>query len=267
MDDPFFEDDDVPTWIFTFADLMSLLLVFFILLFSLSRMTQSTLESTLSSIQIAISNKNNIKGTDNKPAQGGNKIITPIPLKNTDTKSGKSDSQADEDAPDANLPKMERDLQRQLDAYKLNKMVSVSENGDKLIIRVDGKSLFASGEAEIGYDADFILNTLLYTFKKYPNYTINIQGHTDNVPIKTVRFPSNWELSAIRATTILRYFLDKGISPERMTATGYADSIPLVPNDTPADRAKNRRAEFVLERMPKSATKEQPQETKPLAFP
>lgn len=269
MDDPIFDDDDIPTWIFTFADLMSLLLVFFILLFSLSRMTQSTLESTLASIQVAISSKNDVKGMDKKPMQGGNKIIAPVPLKNTQTEKSKDTSQEEQDAPDANLPIMQRDLISQLEAYKLNKQVTVTEDGDKLTIRVDGQSLFDSGQAEVSYDAEFILKTLLYTFKKYPNYTINIQGHTDNIPIKTTRFPSNWELSAIRATTILRYYLDNGISPTRMTATGYADSLPLVPNDNAKDRAENRRAEFVLERMqkPRKKANDSTQTPQPAAFP
>ena len=64
----------------------------------------------------------------------------------------------------------------------------------------------------------------------------------------TVAFPSNWELSAVRATTVLRYFIQQGLDPERMSATGYADFIPLVPNDTPENRATNRRVEFVLEK-------------------
>ena len=71
---------------------------------------------------------------------------------------------------------------------------------------------------------------------------------TDDRAIETRQFPSNWELSAVRATTVLRYFIGRGIDPQRMTATGYADFLPLVANDTIENRARNRRVEFVLEK-------------------
>ncbi|HBP10772.1 MAG TPA: flagellar motor protein, partial [Nitrospina sp.] len=82
----------------------------------------------------------------------------------------------------------------------------------------------------------------------YPDYKIHIQGHTDDDPISTERFPTNWELSAARATAVLRYFFDKGVEPEKMTATGYADTFPLASNDTDQGRTINRRVEFVLEK-------------------
>ena len=84
--------------------------------------------------------------------------------------------------------------------------------------------------------------------REYPEYTINIKGHTDDIPIATERFPSNWELSAVRATTVLKYLIGKGISARRLTATGYGDSDPLVPNTSDRNRAVNRRVEFVLEK-------------------
>ena len=85
-------------------------------------------------------------------------------------------------------------------------------------------------------------------FMAFPEYTINIKGHTDNIPIATRQFPSNWELSAIRATTVLKHLISRGIAPKRLTATGYGDKIPLEPNTTDANRARNRRVEFVLEK-------------------
>ena len=77
-------------------------------------------------------------------------------------------------------------------------------------------------------------------------YNVNIRGHTDNVPINTVRFPSNWELSALRATSVLRRFIDQGVNPVRVTATGYGELLPIAANDDTLGRARNRRVEFVL---------------------
>jgi chemotaxis protein MotB len=78
-------------------------------------------------------------------------------------------------------------------------------------------------------------------------YPIRVEGHTDNVPIHTKRFPSNWELSTIRAVNVLKYFANEGrIDPRRLSAVGYGESKPLVANNSPRDRAKNRRVEIVL---------------------
>ena len=85
-------------------------------------------------------------------------------------------------------------------------------------------------------------------FSDHADYRIAIRGHTDDRNIQTRQFPSNWELSAVRATTVLRFFIQQGIDPQRMTATGYADYIPLVDNDSAENRARNRRVEFVLEK-------------------
>ena len=247
MSDPLLDDDEVPTWIFTFADLMSLLLVFFILLYSLSKMTENTLESALSSIQIALSSRGaNINQDPLKYSGGGSQTVTP----NTPQLADSDDLTYSKEPIDIEereqVKEIANDIANKMVASNLDNAVAVFQDGEKITIRVDGQSLFESGEAQLSWEAEFIFEKLLAIFRAHPEYAINIKGHTDNIPINTVRYPSNWELSAIRATTALRYFLEAGISPERMTATGYADSIPLVSNNTAENRAINRRAEFVL---------------------
>ena len=93
------------------------------------------------------------------------------------------------------------------------------------------------------------MNEVIRILRKYPNYQINIRGHTDDTPISTERYPTNWELSSARATAVLRHFIDRGIDTERITATGFADTYPLASNTTEAGRAINRRVEIVLEKM------------------
>lgn len=249
MSDPLFEEDEVPTWIFTFADLMSLLLVFFILLYSLSKMTETSLESALSSIQIALTSRGaNINQDPMRYSGGGTETIKPETpqMANTDALTFAKEPIDIEER--EQVKEIANDIANKMVASNLDNAVAVFQDGEKITIRVDGQSLFESGEAQLSWEAEFIFERLIEIFKKHPDYSINIKGHTDNIPINTIRYPSNWELSAIRATTALRYFLEAGIAPERMTATGYADSIPLVVNSTPANRAINRRAEFVLQK-------------------
>ncbi|WP_417505885.1 OmpA/MotB family protein [Marinomonas gallaica] len=249
MSDPLFEDEETAGWIFTFADLMSLLLVFFILLYSLSRMTETTLVAALSSIQIALnSNGALVRQEPLKYSGGGTETIKPAePQMATNEQLTYAKDPIDEEVREE-VNEIANDVMSKFVANNLENQVAVFEDGEKITIRIDGHSLFESGESDILYSAEPIYETLLGIFNRYPDYNINIKGHTDNIPIRTARFPSNWELSAIRATTTLRYFLENDIPPERMTATGYADSIPLVRNDTEEHRALNRRVEFVLQR-------------------
>lgn len=249
MMDPFMEEDETPSWIFTFADLMSLLLVFFILLYSLSRMTETTLMAALSSIQIALnSNGALVRQEPTQYSGGGTEVIKPAePQMSTSKELIYAKDPIDEEVRQE-VNEIANDIASKFVANNLESQVAVFEDGEKITIRIDGASLFESGESEILFSAMPIYESLLGIFNRYTDYNINIKGHTDNIPIHTSRFPSNWELSAIRATTTLRYFLENGISAERMTATGYADSIPIARNDTPENRAQNRRVEFVLQR-------------------
>ena len=133
-------------------------------------------------------------------------------------------------------------------APEIKEVESDTTDNKRLIYRVPGNTLFESGEAYLKKEARNVLEKIVGVTLQYPKYKINIQGHTDDIPISSDRFPTNWELSASRATAVLRFFIDKGIEPERLTATGYSDIFPLVSNETELGRAKNRRVEFVLEK-------------------
>jgi chemotaxis protein MotB len=141
-----------------------------------------------------------------------------------------------------------KEVTKAVQTKDLESQVSVSTEHAKVILRIQGNALFLPGKADLQKEARPILDGLIKTTKDYPDYKINIQGHTDDVPVASPMFPTNWELSAARATAVLRYFLDKGIEPTRLTATGFADIFPLVSNDTEAGRAQNRRVELVLEK-------------------
>lgn len=121
----------------------------------------------------------------------------------------------------------------------------VPEKG--LVISLKERILFETGRADLSEQAKVILDKLYPIFLKIPN-SIIVEGHTDNVPIKTIQFPSNWELSATRATQVIRYLIeDKNFPQERIAATGYGEYHPVSPNDTPEEKAQNRRVDFVIE--------------------
>lgn len=129
---------------------------------------------------------------------------------------------------------------------KLEDDVSISFSPEGLVMRMADHALFDSGVADLSIEARPLLEKIGGVIAK-TDYLIRIEGHTDNIPIRTERFPSNWELSAARAVNVLRYFIDNhGVSSQRISAVGFGEYRPLVSNDTPEYRAQNRRVEIIF---------------------
>jgi type VI secretion system protein ImpK len=123
-------------------------------------------------------------------------------------------------------------------------LVKVDDNADRSVVTILGDGLFKPGEATIGTEDQWLLGRIADALQRVPGQ-VDVIGHSDNVPIRTLRFPSNWELSRARAESIAR-LLAASIGPARVRADGRGDSEPVAPNDTPQGRAKNRRVEITL---------------------
>ncbi len=214
-------ETDSPIWIIAYSDMATLLLTFFILYYSIASMNVAKFKAA-------------ILGDADAPI-GLIELVDSVKIKKRIvelTGMQTNDILAD-------LRSSSQDFAGALEV--------VASNG-KVIFRVPAKVLFESGSANIQKAGRPVLDEIIQILKKFPQYQINIQGHTDDIPISTERFPSNWELSATRATSVLRHFVDREIAPENLTATGFADTFPLFSNETEAGRSKNRRVEFVLEK-------------------
>jgi chemotaxis protein MotB len=215
-------------WLMTYADLITLILVFFVLLFSISHISLGKLTDTLKALQITSGSETKTRFYD---------VI--------DTSSIETKKMLDHFTGMRGVDVF-KEINTLIHKRRLNDTVETEMKQGKIILRIGGKVLFDSGSSELLSDATYILRDIIQILKENPQYDIDIQGHTDNLPISTSKFSSNWELSAIRATTMLRYLIEEGISEQRLTATGFADLQPLADNDTPEGRQKNRRVEFVL---------------------
>lgn len=112
--------------------------------------------------------------------------------------------------------------------------------------RISNEILFPSGQAQLSPQGLAVLGRLIEVLNA-TDHRIAVEGHTDDVPIQTERFPSNWELSTGRATSVVRYLESNGVASQRLRATGYADTRPLSPNDSLEGRALNRRVELIME--------------------
>ena len=140
-----------------------------------------------------------------------------------------------------------RELEGKLKKQISDKQVSLRMGDEGLAIVLSDNILFDSGKAEIKRRAYSVLDKVAKIIKrKVPDKNIGIGGHTDNVPITHSSWDSNWELSTARATNVLHYLAKKGVSTDRLSATGYGDTRPVASNATEADRARNRRVEIVI---------------------
>jgi chemotaxis protein MotB len=139
----------------------------------------------------------------------------------------------------------------------LEQDVAVAFSSKGLVMRMSDHALFDVGVADISSKAVPLLKKVGAIIAVSP-YEVRVEGHTDDVPIKTARYPSNWELSTARAVTVLRYFIETcGISSQRLSAEGFAEYHPVVPNDSIENRAQNRRVEIIfLNTDPKGDTTE-----------
>jgi chemotaxis protein MotB len=135
----------------------------------------------------------------------------------------------------------------EMNSLGLGDEVSVQLSDKEIIFMIREKVTFSPGEAELLSSFEPVLNKIAGIIKKSPSFRVDIIGHTDNIPIHTARFPSNWELSVARAASVLKYFINiHALEPSRLSIKGNADQKPIAPNDTPDNRSQNRRVEIRL---------------------
>lgn len=231
------DEDDMPApWAVTMADMFTLLMCFFILLFAVSSLDSKRFDNILSAVQGALGGVGGAGGVMLQGGAPGGKAVKP---KSLDELTG-----LEEEA-------LLQDMRQEFKGRSPDESMQITMRGNQVVLQVGGQVLFSPGSASLGPQAHGFLDRVVRVARNYPDYRVDIKGHTDPRPISTARFESNWELSALRATAVLRYMIDRGVSPKRLTATGYADTQPLVSNTSEENMAKNRRVEFVLEKKEK----------------
>lgn len=150
-----------------------------------------------------------------------------------------------ESRPESDTEKTDN-MMKDLGDGDLGGSIDVIKRKNGVSFRISNDVLFSSGKSELA-DKGLVELGKLVPFLLRTDYKVTVAGHTDDVPIQTDKFPSNWELSSARAGSVVRFFQAQGIQPDRLVARGHADTNPLVDNSTPENRAKNRRVELVLE--------------------
>ncbi|HEY2384786.1 MAG TPA: flagellar motor protein MotB [Terriglobia bacterium] len=239
-------------WIVSYADFITLLFAFFVVLFAASNSDQKKTGQVANAVQVAFkqmgvfspsgkvvplyddgvlpADTKTIIGNDHGVLDAAQFIAT-----------GKPDEPGRKDLAD-----IRSQLEVKLKEELASRSVRMSENSRGLTISLAETGFFDPGSAVMPANGLAAIDRIASTLRPM-NFSVRVEGHTDNTPIHTAQFPSNWELSTRRATFLLQYLISTGsIPPERLSAAGYAEYRPVASNDTPEGRAANRRVDLVV---------------------
>ena len=248
------EERGVPPWVMTFADLMTLLMCFFVLLLAFSEMDAAKFKELSGSVKNAFGVQAEIEA---RTIPKGTSVIArefspgkPQPTLINDVRQFTVDSSRNTlefDEPDDDNEDLEREaerIRRALEAEIKDGAIAVVTEQDKVVIHILEKASFPSGDATVRDAFEPTLGKIAKLLTA-SNGRIDVAGHTDDVPIATARFRSNWELSTSRAVSVAELLLSAAaLEPRRFTVTGHADTKPRAPNDTAEGRAANRRVDI-----------------------
>lgn len=227
------EEGNNERWLITYSDLITLLLVFFIILYAFSKVDNEKYKNLATGFNAVFGSGTGILVGDGTGEMVGDG-------------TGGSGGEGGEKTEEGKLSDLKGEVDNYLTSNGLEESVSTDIDDRGLIIRMSNSILFDSGTANIKSDNSSSLSTIGTLLNSMPNY-IRIEGHTDNLPINNTRFKSNWELSVLRATNVAEILIDDaGIKPERISVLGYGEFRPIADNSTPEGRAKNRRVDIVI---------------------
>ena len=266
-------EDGLPPWLATFADLMSLLMCFFVLLLSFAEMDVLKFKQVAGALKLAFGVQRDVKATEipkgtsviaQQYSPGKPVEITPLEIMRekttddtkqnldfTDSTTRNDQSMSAEDAQALAQQQAEQEAKEQAEELRQelasaigDGLLEVEAYNDRVLIRIRERGSFGSGQAELKKEFLPILKLIGDVLNQRDGLFI-IAGHTDDVPIETRKFRSNWDLSAARAASVVHFLIREGdVDPERMEIRAMSDNEPIVPNDSWENRAQNRRVEI-----------------------
>ncbi|MDQ7096268.1 OmpA family protein [Desulfosporosinus sp. PR] len=257
------EKDNGERWLLTYSDLITLLMIFFVVLYSMSKIDAQRFQAIAESLNKALGGGTPAKielansptgpslfqtGTPSSQATVPGKGTNPNNTTYTDPAASTNNSKAGQGNADEEKMSIE-EIKAKLDKFAADNNIqtklitSIEERG--LVVSLQETLLFESGSADITAHARDILEKVTTVLASSPNQ-IRVEGHTDNLPIHTSQFANNWELSVLRATNVVEILQKDGITPDRLSATGYGEYRPIASNDTEEGRAQNRRIDLII---------------------
>ena len=235
------EHENHERWLVSYADFITLLFAFFVVMYAVSSVNEGKYKVLSNSLTNAFKNITGQPGGQPFAVIQG---APPLPVKPV----AKPDKLPDQKKVEQRqqMKNVAKDIMTALQPLVAQGKVRLLETSRGVTIEINDSVLFPAGQAKL-QPASISAMLAIAKVLAASDFPITIEGHTDNVPISTPQFPSNWELSAMRATTVLRLFNDGGVGAERLTAIGYGDTRPVETNTTPEGRARNRRVSILID--------------------
>lgn len=231
------EHENHERWLVSYADFITLLFAFFVVMYAISQVNEGKYRILSDTLASAF---RSIPGSS-VGAQVAINPALPMPNRKSTTRSSENQRQNKE-----RLRNMAKAINDALAPLVTEGQVRITEGALGITVDINASVLFAPGDARLDPGAALALKAVSQILAP-TEFPITVEGHTDNTPINTTQFPSNWELSGMRASSVVRLFIENGVDPKRLTATGFADQRPVDDNSTLEGRARNRRVAITLE--------------------
>ncbi|HWT72605.1 MAG TPA: flagellar motor protein MotD [Oxalicibacterium sp.] len=244
------EHENHERWLVSYADFITLLFAFFVVMYAISSVNEGKYRVLSNALGIAFSGLKQ-QAPVHKDAVESTRQIVALPIR-TSPRSSPQDAAIKREK--ERMTNIARDLLKAMAPLISQGKVRVTQSARGVSVEINASVLFAPGEAKLSPQSEKTLRAVAEVLAKVDN-DLQIEGHTDNVPINTPMFPSNWELSAVRASSVVRLFIESGIAEKRMVAMGHAANEPIASNDTPEGRMRNRRVQLmILSGLPETVT-------------
>ncbi len=236
------EHDNPERWLVSYADFITLLFAFFVVMYAISSVNQKKYKKLSESINSAFTNTPMVvsKQPDSlgsKPSSKGESLVKPLPL--TQLHSQKLQIERE------NMTRLGINLSNSLSPLVKDEKIRVVQNNRGIRIDINDNLLFASGSADLNPGANSVLSQIANLLLQ-DDHAVQVEGHTDNTPIHSAQFYSNWELSAVRASSVVRMLSTLGVEENRLSALGFGSTQPISTNDSPEERAKDRRVSIMI---------------------
>jgi chemotaxis protein MotB len=237
------EHENHERWLVSYADFITLLFAFFVVMYAISSVNEGKYRVMSDSISSAFRSMPGSSTGATVAANPNAPVAISIPIKRNipNVKTDAVQTQKKE-----KLRSVAKDLNQALAPLVAQGQVKVTESALGITVDINASVLFAPGDARLDIIAQRALIAVAQILVP-TDFPITVEGHTDNTPISTVQFPSNWELSGVRAASVVRLFIDTGMDARRLSVAGYADQKPVADNATPEGRQSNRRVAITIE--------------------
>ncbi|WP_353153935.1 flagellar motor protein MotD [Herminiimonas fonticola] len=236
------EHENHERWLVSYADFITLLFAFFVVMYAISSVNEGKYRILSNSLGIAFSGITPKAPALKDPVESSSPILPrPLPVQLQSQRANDAATKREK----ARMTNIARDILKAMAPLIREGKVRVTQTNRGVSVEINASVLFAPGEARLSAQSEKALRAVAEVLNKVDN-DIQVEGHTDNVPINNAMFPSNWELSAVRASSVVRLFLESGMNEKRLVAMGHGANQPVDSNETTEGRLRNRRVQLMI---------------------